>query len=123
MAVTPMTVVETETFLKRAEAILRDSERADLVAHLAANPEAGKIMPGTGGARKLRWAIQGTGKRGGARTVYYYHGDEMPLFLFDIYAKNEKANLSEADQRALKQLLPFLVSRYLKRSYPKLCQT
>jgi hypothetical protein len=104
-----MTVVETETFINRAEAILRDSERADLGAHFAANPEAEKVMPGTGGARKLRWATQGVGKRGGTRTIYYYYGDEMFLFLLDIYAKNEKANLSEADKRALKQLLPFLV--------------
>jgi len=116
MAVTPMTVVEMETFLNRAEAILRDSERADLIAYLASNPEAGKVVPGTGGARKLRWAAKGAGKRGGARTVYYYHSDAIPLFLLDIYAKNEKANLSEADKRALKRLLPILVSRYLKRS-------
>lgn len=116
MAVAPMTMVETETFLNRAEAILRESERADLIAYLAGNPEAGKVAPGTGGARKLRWATQGSGKRGGPRTIYYYHGDVIPLFLLDIYAKNEKANLSEADKRALKRLLPILVSRILKRS-------
>jgi hypothetical protein len=116
MTTTPMTVVETDTFLERADAILTESERADLVAHLASNPEAGRVMPGTGGARKVRWAIAGKGKRGGARTIYYYHNDSVPLFLLDIYAKNERANLSEADKRSLKRLLPILVSRYRKRS-------
>ncbi len=116
MAATPMTVVETDTFLERARAILTESERAGMVAYLASNPEAGRVIPGTGGARKARWAIAGTGKRGGARTIYYYHNDSVPLFLLDIYAKNEKGNLSEADKRSLKRLLPILVSRCKKRS-------
>lgn len=116
MATPPMTVVETEDFLDRARRLLSESERAELVAYLATNPEAGKVIPGTGGARKVRWAISGKGKSGGARTIHYYHSDSIPVFLLDIYAKNEKANLSEADKRALKRLLPILVSRYLKRS-------
>jgi hypothetical protein len=57
MTTTPMTVVETDTFLERVDTILTESERADLVAHLASNPEAGRVMPATGGARKVRWAI------------------------------------------------------------------
>jgi hypothetical protein len=113
---TPMTVVETDTFLDRAKDILTESHRAELVAYLATNPEAGQVIPGTGGARKVRWAIAGKGKRGGTRTVYYYHNDSVPLFLLDIYAKNEKTNLSEADKRSLKRLLPILFSRYRKRS-------
>jgi hypothetical protein len=112
MAVTPMTVVETETFLERARPILAESERADLVAYLAGNPEAGRLIPGTGGARKLRWAVPGRGKRGGARTIYYYHNDSVPLFVLDIYAKNERANLSEADKRSLKRLLARIPSQY-----------
>ncbi len=66
-----MSVVETDTFLERADAMLTESERAELVAYLASNPEAGRVMPGTGGARKARWAIAGKGKRGGSRTIYY----------------------------------------------------
>jgi hypothetical protein len=116
MAPTPMAVVETDTFLERAKNVLIDSERADLVAYLASNPEAGQVIPGTGGARKLRWATAGQGKRGGARTIYYYHSDAMPLFLLDIYAKNQNVNLSETDKRALKRLLPILVAQCMKRS-------
>jgi len=116
MAIAPMTVVETDTFLNRAQAILTESERANLVAFLASNPEAGNVMPGTGGARKVRWSIQGRGKRGGARTIYYYHSDTIPLFLLDIYAKNQKANLSEADKRVLKRVLAEIARQYTKRS-------
>jgi hypothetical protein len=112
----PMTVVETEEFLDRSKAILTETERDALVAHLAANPETGLVAPGTGGVRKIRWAARGKGKRGGARVIYYYYNQSIPLFLLDIYAKNEKADLSEADKRSLKRLLPMLVSRYKKRS-------
>lgn len=111
-----MAVVETETFLDRSKRILNEAERSDLVAYLASNPEAGRLIPETGGARKLRWAVAGRGKRGGARTIYYYHSDTVPLFLLDIYAKNERANLSEADKRDLRRLLPTLVTQYTKRS-------
>jgi predicted DNA-binding transcriptional regulator AlpA len=73
MASVPMTVVETERFLKDAGALLSDSERAELVAFVGANPEEGKVIPETGGVRKIRWALPGRGKRGGARVIYYYH--------------------------------------------------
>jgi mRNA-degrading endonuclease RelE of RelBE toxin-antitoxin system len=116
MAVTPpMAVVEMEEFLNHSRAILSEDARGDLIAHLGANPEAGQLVPGTGGVRKIRWATGGRGKRGGARVIYYYYNPSLPLFALDIYAKNEKANLSEADKRSLKRLLPILVSRYRKR--------
>jgi len=106
----------TEEFLNHSKAILTETERSGLLAHLGANPEAGRLVPGTGGVRKIRWATPGQGKRGGARVIYYYHNQSIPLFALDIYAKNQKADLSEADKRSLKRLLPILVSRYMKRS-------
>ena len=61
-----MTVVETERFLKDAKGLLSDAERAELAAFIGANPESGEIIPETGGVRKVRWALAGKGKRGGA---------------------------------------------------------
>ena len=107
-----MTVVETERFLRDAESLMPPAVRAELVRHLAANPEAGDIMPDTGGVRKLRWALPGRGKRGGARVIYYYHNEGVPLFLLAAYGKNEKANLSMAERNAMKQLVPLLFRAY-----------
>lgn len=69
-----------------------------------------------GGARKVRWAIAGRGKRGGTRTIYYYHNQQIPLFLLDVYAKNERANFTEADKRTLKRVLAEIVKQYAIRS-------
>ena len=111
----PMSVVEMQESLDRAKAILTEAERTAIVAHLGANPEVGQLVPGTGGVRKIRWGTPGQGKRGGARVIYYYYNGSIPLFVLDIYAKNQKTDLSEADKRSLKRLLPILVSQYLKR--------
>ena len=107
-----MTVVETARFLKDAQSLLSESERAELVAFVGANPEAGEILAGTGGVRKIRWALAGRGKRGGARVIYYYHNERLPLFLPAAYGKNEKANLSSAERNAMKRLVPILVTGY-----------
>lgn len=77
MKTAPMTVVETGEFLRCARWLMPESERAELVAFLGANPEAGEIIPETGGVRKVRWALKGKGKRGGARVIYYYHSDHF----------------------------------------------
>ena len=68
-----MTVVETARFLKDVKSMMSDSEREELVAFLGANPATGEIIPETGGVRKIRWALAGPGKRGGARIIYYFH--------------------------------------------------
>lgn len=94
-----MTVVETPGFLREAAAALTESERAELVSYLAANPEAGDIMSRTGGARKARWKAEGRGKSGGTRVIYYYHDESLPLFLLNVFAKNEKANLTKAERK------------------------
>jgi mRNA-degrading endonuclease RelE of RelBE toxin-antitoxin system len=84
MADIPMTVVETARFLKDAKPLLSDSEREELVAFVGANPEAGEVIPQTGGVRKIRRALAGRGKRGGARVIYYYHNERLPLFLLAV---------------------------------------
>jgi hypothetical protein len=86
------------------------------VAFVGANPEAGEVIPESGGVRKFRWALQGTGKRGGARVIYYYHNKRLPLFLLSTYAKNRKANLSKAERNAMKRLVPALVAGYPRKA-------
>src|SRR5665213_4311121 len=110
-----MTVVETPGFLRDAAAALTDEELGEVIWFLAANPDAGDIMPETGGGRKLRWRAQGRGKRGGVRIIYYFHNESLPLFLLNVFAKNEHANLTRAERNAMKALLPRLIAGYRKR--------
>ena len=112
MAEAPMTVVETEEFLRKAKPLMSDAEREDLGAYLGANPQAGKIVAKTGGVRKVRWGLAGRGKRCGARVIYYYHSERLPLFLLTAYPKNEKANLTQAERNAMKRLVQILVAGY-----------
>ena len=72
-------------------------------------------MPETGGGRKLRWRAPGRGKRGGVRVIYYHYNESLPLFLLNVFTKNEKSDLSKAERNELKKLLPRLVAGYQKR--------
>lgn len=112
----PVGVVETPEFLGATRRIMDEEERGLLVDYLAYNPTAGELIPGTGGVRKLRWALEGRGKRGGARVVYYYHSQAMPLFALTAYAKNERADLSQADRNDFRRLTALLVETYAKRT-------
>ena len=66
--------------------------------------------------RKIRWAREGMGKRGGARVIYYYHDERLPVFLLSAFAKNRKANLSRAERNAMKRLVPILVAGYPRKA-------
>jgi hypothetical protein len=108
----PISVVETPEFLSATHKLMSDGERALLVDYLAYNPTAGDLIPGTGGVRKLRWALEGRGKRGGARVVYFHHDARMPLFALTAYAKNERADLSQRDRNDFHQLTTLLVEAF-----------
>jgi len=110
-----MTVVETPSFLRKAAGVLSEAERAQLVVAIGADPASGDVIPETGGVRKLRWAIKGKGKSGGARVIYYFHNESIPVFLLSIYSKNEKVNLTQAERAELKSLIPVLVKSYRER--------
>jgi mRNA-degrading endonuclease RelE of RelBE toxin-antitoxin system len=110
----PTTVVETVRFLKDAEGLIPESDRARLVEFIGANPEAGDLILETGGVRKLRWALPGGGKRGGARVIYFFHNETLPVFLLALYSKNERANLSKAERNAMAKLVPTLIQGYSK---------
>ena len=97
----PITVAETQAFARSAEKIWSEDERAELVDHLAHNPEAGDVIPGTGGVRKLRWARSGSGKRGGMRVIYFYYRPDCPLYLLLTYAKAQATDLSADEKKAV----------------------
>ena len=109
-----LTVVETPSFLRDAKKLLDDDERESLVNYLSSSPHAGDIIKGTGGIRKIRWAREDTGKSGAYRVIYFFHSTDIPLFLLNVFAKNEKANISQAERNDLKQLTGLLVEEYHK---------
>src|SRR6476620_7256771 len=106
------TVVETPEILSGARRALTEAERAALIDFLAGYPEAGDLMQGTGGARKLRWGAKGKGKRGGARVITFYGGPQAPAFLLTVFGKGERANLTKAQRNELRTILAHLVTEY-----------
>ncbi len=110
-----VTVVETPEFIARADTLMAEDDRHALIEYLAWHPTTGDLIPGTGGVRKLRWALEGRGKRGGARVIYYFHSDEMPLFALTVFAKNERTDLSQDDRNALRRLTKLLVDTYRRK--------
>jgi len=96
-----LSVVETPAYLSRAAKIMSEAERTEVVDMLAAAPTAGVLIRGTGGLRKLRVALAGRGKSGGARVVYWFHSRGYPAVLLWAFAKNEADNLTAAQRNAL----------------------
>lgn len=76
-----------------------------MVDALARHPHAGDLMAGTGGARKVRFPGRGKGKSGGYRTIHYFGGDDIPIFLLALVDKGQRANLSKAQRNELAQSL------------------
>jgi hypothetical protein len=103
------TVVELPEFRRRAQQLLSENEAQLLVSYLAEFPQAGTLIEGTGGIRKVRWAREGMGKRGGVRVIYYFHSERMPLYLLTVFGKNERADLSMAERVALAKFVKRLV--------------
>ena len=91
------TVIETPTFQKQADAIWTPQEREAFIDFIAENPDVGDVIAGAEGARKVRWQRKGTGKRGGARVIYFHLvGDEIVLLVM-VYAKAERSNVKPKD--------------------------
>jgi hypothetical protein len=106
-------VVETPDYLDDArDAGITDEERSGIVASLAANPLAGVLIPGSGGARKIRFAGKGKGKSGGYRVITFYGGEDIPLFLLNVFAKGDKIDLSMAERNQLRVGLAGLADDY-----------
>ncbi len=110
------TVVETPAYLASAHDVgLTDQEREEIVSYLARHPDAGDLMPGTGGARKLRFAGRGKGKSGGYRVITFFAAEDIPVFLLDVYGKGARANLSQAGRNELRKMLTSLPQAWRAR--------
>lgn len=109
-------MLETPIFLANCRAAgVTDAEHEAIVNAIAADPKAGKVIEGTGGARKIRFARAGGGKSGGYRTIHYFGGDDVPVFLLQLYAKNERENLTMAQRNTLRSVLAEIAEDYRKR--------
>jgi len=99
-----MEFIEAPAFARHLPQYLDDDEYRRLQARLAAEPELGAVMPGTGGFRKLRWADQRRrkGRRGGLRIIYYHFPSDGQIWLMTLYDKSEAADLTAAEKKALK---------------------
>lgn len=87
------TVIETPAFQKQAAAVWADDERESFIEFIATSPEAGDVIPGADGARKVRWQRPGMGKRGGVRVIYFHLVDDEVVLLVMVYAKSVRENV------------------------------
>lgn len=100
-----MIFVETSLFTKKIGNYLEDEELAELQSELARNPELGKIIPGSGRIRKLRWAAMGKGKRGGARIIYYWAPQPVVILMLYVYVKSEVGDHTQEQVKLLRSVV------------------
>ncbi|MFN0109967.1 MAG: type II toxin-antitoxin system RelE/ParE family toxin [Blastocatellia bacterium] len=94
---------ETSRFTSRVVELLDDEDYAKLQLYLAEFPDAGSLIKGGGGIRKLRYALPGRGKSGGARIIYFWAVENGLILMLEIYAKNEQGDLSDDQVNALRK--------------------
>jgi hypothetical protein len=100
-----MVIIETSFFTKRVRVLLSDEEYRGLQSALITNPLKGALIRGSGGIRKVRWALPGRGKSGGVRVIYYWAVSKDQILMLSIYAKNERDNLTQEQLRILRQVV------------------
>ena len=99
------TIVETPTFQEDARKIWSEEERGAFCACLASNPERGDVVSGSGGCRKVRWSMPGTGKRGGARIIHYNRFANGEIWLLVIYSKSVKGSIPAHTLKAIREVI------------------
>jgi hypothetical protein len=100
-----MELIETSIFTKQVQAALSDEEYRAFQLHLIPRPDAGPVILGSGGLRKVRWQLPGRGKRGGARVIYYWRTAQNQIVLLFLYPKNVRATLTPAELKTLRGLV------------------
>lgn len=103
--VTGMEFIETPTFTRLVTQILTDGDYCNLQNILAEFPDRGDLIQGSGGIRKLRYALPGRGKSGGVRVIYYWKKNQHLIYLLLIYPKSKKDNLSSTETNLLRELV------------------
>ncbi len=99
------TIVETPTFEEDARKLWSEEERGAFCAWIAANPEAGTVIPGSGGCRKVRWTKSGSGKRGGVRVIYFTRLANGEIWLLVIYSKSTTENIPPHILKSVREVL------------------
>ena len=100
-----MVVIETSVFTRQLRALLPDEEYRKLQAALVGKPTLGPLIRGSGGLRKLRWALPGRGKRGGVRVIYFWAARQDQLLMLLMYPKSERDDLSPSQLKLLRKLV------------------
>ena len=102
--------IETPEFIAKIDALASNSEFHELQNELISDPTKGKIVKGTGGARKIRMKLKGTGKSGGARTIYYYVDLRGEIWFLDIYLKKDKSTMTENDKKRIYRFIKEVIN-------------
>ena len=100
-----MVIIETSVFTRQVQALLTYEEYRQLQIFLLTRPDMGATIPGSGGLRKLRWVIQGKGKRGGTRVIYYWATAHDRILMLYIYPKSERDDLTPAQLSMLRRIV------------------
>jgi hypothetical protein len=108
-------VVETPRYLADAERLFTADEREAIVDLVAGDPRCGVVLRGGGSIRKVRVGFGGRGKRGGARVLYIFGGDDVPVFLLAAFAKNERADLTPAERTTMAKTVAAMLANYRRR--------
>ncbi len=96
--------IETPLFSKQIDKLLDDDNYTELQLNLINNPEQGDLIQGTGGVRKVRWALSNKGKSGGVRIIYYYMDNNGVFFMLLAYPKNKKVTLTAQEKSSLAKI-------------------
>lgn len=92
-------------FTKLIKELMSDEHYSRLQNHLVEQPDAGDLIKDTGGMRKLRWSLPGTGKSGGARVIYYWRVSEDQILMLLVYPKSAKDNITPAEKQQLRKIV------------------
>jgi len=109
------TVVETPRYQADAARLFTEDEQANIVDLVASDPRCGVVVPGGGSVRKVRVGFGGRGKRGGARVIYLFGGNDVPVFLLAAFAKNERDDLTPAERSAMAKAVAAMLASYRRQ--------